>query len=361
MRTFDYSFLERKLWTSNIFYIVSQIHEYKGRQEIFVRNETLKLQRLSKISKCQSTEFSNGLEGVVAKKTRLKALFRNTTTTPETAPEFQIMNYREILDTFFDKPETFQLKPTSLLQLHKNLLAKSHYAYAGRYRTPQDQYSEFGNEEDRFANYSLLDPAEIPLAVEKLFVAYEQATQKKTIDPLILIPIFVVDFLSIHPFKDSNARISRLLIQLLLSKAGYKIGKYFSLEKIFDIFKDRYYKALEESNKNWLDGKNDYTPFVKFLLQAIYKCYTEFENKSGLSDNSTNNCTAYDIVKKFVATQDKEFTTINVVTNCPKIGKTSSLNVINRLTEEGVIVRKGSGRSTYYLRADIAKKMCVMQ
>ena len=182
--------------------------------------------------------------------------------------------------------------------------------------------------------------------------AYEQSVANEKIDSLILIPTFICDFLCIHPFNDGNGRMSRLLTLLLLYKNGYSVGKYISIEKQIEKTKDRYYDTLEASDAGWHEEKSDPTPFIRYMLQAILACYTEFEERVGLMSDTGNGSTAYDIVKKYTEKKIGKFTGAEVVAHCPSIGRSSALAALKRLTEEGLIVREGSGRSTFYVRAD---------
>ena len=173
---------------------------------------------------------------------------------------------------------------------------------------------------------------------------------------MILIPTFICDFLCIHPFNDGNGRMSRLLTLLLLYKNGFNVGKYISIEKQIEKTKDRYYDALEASDAGWHEGENDPTPFIKYMLQIILACYlacyTEFEERVGLMSDTGNGSTAYDIVKKYTERKIGKFTGAEVVAHCPSIGRSSAHAALKKLTEEGLIIRKGSGRSTFYVRAD---------
>ena len=200
--------------------------------------------------------------------------------------------------------------------------------------------------------FTPIAPYDTPDAVEKLCNAYEQVIANEKIDSLILIPTFICDFLCIHPFNDGNGRMSRLLTLLLLYKNGYSVGKYISIEKQIEKTKDRYYDTLEESDAGWHEEENDPTPFIRYMLQAILACYTEFEERVGLMTENGKGSTAYDIVKRYTEEKLGKFTGADVVTHCPSIGRSSVLAALKKLTDEGLIIREGSGRNTFYYRAD---------
>ena len=200
--------------------------------------------------------------------------------------------------------------------------------------------------------FTPIAPYDTPDAVENLCNAYESAIANEKIDSLILIPTFICDFLCIHPFNDGNGRMSRLLTLLLLYKNGYSVGKYISIEKQIEKTKDRYYDTLEESDAGWHEEENDPTPFIRYMLQTILACYTEFEERVGLMNESGNGSTAYDIVRKYTEEKIGKFTGADVVAHCPSIGRSSALAALKKLTEQGLIIREGAGRSTFYVRAD---------
>ena len=191
-----------------------------------------------------------------------------------------------------------------------------------------------------------VEPFCTPDAVENLCHAYEQAISGERIDALILIPSFIIDFLCIHPFNDGNGRMSRLLTLLLLYKSGYEVGKYISIERQIELTKDRYYETIEQSDADWHEGRNDPTPFIRYMLQVILACYTEFEKRVGIMDDSGSRSLAYDIVKNYVNSKIGKITAVDVVANCPKLAKSSVLREIKRLTEEGILIKQGGGRNT---------------
>ena len=351
MRTFDYSSLEQKQWGTDILNLVARIHECKGRQDLFVRQKPAELDRLVEIAKIQSTEASNKIEGIVTSNTRMKQLFQEKTT-PHNRDEDEIMGYRDVLNTINESHEYIPVRPSYLLQLHRDLLAKAGLSYGGHFKNVQNYISEKRADGTVFTRFTPVEPFCTPDAVENLCHAYEQAISGERVDALILIPSFIIDFLCIHPFNDGNGRMSRLLTLLLLYKSGYEVGKYISIERQIELTKDRYYEVLEQSDRGWHEGRNDPTPFIRYMLQVILACYTEFEKRVGIMDASGSRSLAYDIVKNYVNGKIGRITAADVVANCPKLGKSTVLREIKRLTEEGLLIKQGSGRSTCYIRSD---------
>ena len=351
MREFDYSKLADRTWSSDILNLVAKIHEYKGRQDMFVRQKPVELDRLVKIAKIQSTEASNKIEGIVTTSTRIKQLFEEKTT-PRTRDEDEIMGYRDVLNTIHESNEYIPIRPSYILQLHRDLLQRAGASYGGSFKNVQNYINETRPNGTTVTRFTPVAPYETPEAMDRLCEAYEQALAKESIDALILIPCFIVDFLCIHPFNDGNGRMSRLLTLLLLYKNGFSVGKYISIEKQIEKTKDRYYDVLEMADAGWNEEKNDPAPFIRYMLTVILACYTEFEDLVGLVNKTGTFSSAYDIVKKYVEDKVGKFTGADVIANCPSIGRSSALAALKKLTNEGVILRQGAGRGTYYIRAD---------
>ena len=351
MRSFDYTGLADRSWPSDIVSLIARIHECKGRQDMFVRQKPVELDRLVEIARIQSTEASNKIEGIVTTSTRMKQLFEEKTA-PRNRDEDEIMGYRDVLNTIHESNEYIPVRPSYILQLHRDLLRRAGASYGGSFKNVQNYINETRPDGTSFTRFTPVAPYETPLAVNALCEAYEQAHAKEQIDALILIPCFIVDFLCIHPFNDGNGRMSRLLTLLLLYKNGYSVGKYISIEKQIEKTKDRYYDALETADTGWHEEKNDPTPFLRYMLTVILACYTEFEDRVGLMSKAGAASSAYDIVKRYVTDKVGKFTGADVVAHCPSIGRSSALAALKKLMEEGAILRHGTGRSTFYIRAD---------
>lgn len=351
MRSFDYSKLADKAWDTDMVNLIAKIHECKGRQDLFIRQKPVELERLVTFAKIQSTEASNKIEGIVTTSTRMKQLFEEKTI-PRNRDENEIMGYRDVLNTIQESHAYIPIRPSYILQLHRDLLKRAGSSYGGHFKNVQNYINETKCDGRVITRFTPVAPHDTPDAVENLCRAYEQAVAKAKIDALIRIPAFICDFLCIHPFNDGNGRMSRLLTLLLLYKNGYSVGKYISMEKQIEKTKDRYYDTLEEADAGWHEEKNDPTPFIRYMLQVILACYTEFEERIGWMTESRKNSTAYDIVKKYIEEKIGKFTGADVVAHCPSIGRSSALAALKKLAEEGYVVREGAGRNTFYVRTD---------
>lgn len=351
MRTFNYQNLATRMWDTDILNLVARIHEYKGRQDLYVRQRPVELERLVEIARIQSTEASNKIEGIVTTSTRMRQLLQERTT-PRNRDEDEIMGYRDVLNTIHENHEYIPIRPNYILQLHRDLLKRAGLSYAGQYKNVQNYINETRPDGTTVTRFTPIAPYDTAEAVESLCNAYEQALASGQIDVLLLIPTFVCDFLCIHPFNDGNGRMSRLLTLLLLYKSGYCVGKYISVESQIERTKDRYYDALQMADAGWYEGDNDPAPFIRYMLQVILSCYVEFEERVGLMNRTGASSTAYDIVRQYVLNKIGRFTSADVITHCPSVGRSSAIAALGRLTEEGIIIRQGSGRGTWYVRSD---------
>lgn len=350
MRTFDYMKLADRMWDSEILTYVAKIHEYKGKQELYVRQKPVELGRLVEIARIQSTESSNKIEGIVTTSTRIRQLMDDKTM-PRNRDESEIVGYRDVLNTIHESYNYIPLRPVYILQLHRDLLKHAGLSYGGQFKNTQNHINVTKPDGTVVTRFTPLAPYETEPAIEAICESYRQTLAMEVIDPLILIPTFICDFLCIHPFNDGNGRMSRLLTLLLLYQNGYEVGKYISVEKKIEETKDVYYGVLECIDAGWHEEQNDPTPFIKYMLQMILACYTEFEARVGLVSDS-NRSTVYDVVKAYVTGKIGKFTGAEVIADCPSGSRSAVLGALKRLTDEEVIVKCGTGRRTFYVRKD---------
>ncbi len=355
MRNFDYSKLEERLWDAEVVSYLSKIHEYKGKQDLFVRQKPAELKRLVEAAKIQSTESSNKIEGIVTTNTRMRQLMEDKTT-PRNRDEEEIMGYRDVLNTIHESYEFIPVRPSFILQLHRDMLKYAGSAYAGQFKNVQNYINETRPDGTMAARFTPVPPDETEGAVEAICDSYARTLAQERVDPLILIPAFICDFLCIHPFNDGNGRMSRLLTLLLLYQSGFEVGKYISIEKQIEKTKDDYYDALEMADQRWHEEENDPAPFIKYMLKVILSCYVEFEERVGAAGAEGCVSTAYDIVKSYVSDKIGKFTSSEVISACPAVGRSSVLTAIKKLVDEGTLVKMGNGRSTFYVRSDAVKE-----
>lgn len=327
---------------SNIISLISKIHEYKGKQSYLLDTKKDTLETLLKVAKIQSTSSSNKIEGIYTTDKRINEIV-NQKLEPKNRNEEEIAGYRDVLTLIHENYNFIDINQNTILQLHRDLYKYTGYSYGGKFKNSQNYIEEENEKGEKKIRFTPLSPVETPIAIEDLCKNYNELVNNESCDSLVLIPIFILDFVSIHPFNDGNGRMSRLLTLLLLYKANYMVGKYISIEKIIEETKNSYYDTLEKSSTNWHNNKNDYSYFVEYYLGIILNAYKEFdyivENKK---------ITAYDriidIFKENIIPIDKAF----ITNKCPDLSETTIERTLNKLLKEDKIVKISGGRYTKY-------------
>lgn len=348
MRAFDYTTLANRQWDSEILGLVAQIHEHKGRQELYLKRKPAVLDKLTEVAKIQSTEASNRIEGIVTTSTRIQQLCAEKTT-PRSRDEEEIMGYRDVLNTIHESYEYIPIRASCILQLHRDLYKYSERSIGGRFKSTQNFIAQTDADGKQSIRFLPTPPNETPDAIDSICESFNSVIDSCVVDPLVLIPIFINDFLCIHPFSDGNGRMSRLLTTLLLCLCGYFVGRYISIESKIEKTKSKYYAVLEQSDHEWHAGKNDATPFIKYILSIVLSAYRDFESRVNLMDEKLP---AIEQVKKAVNEKIGKFTKSDIMEIVPSIGKASVENALKKLIEEGVIERHGKGKATFYTGTD---------
>lgn len=346
MKTFDYSKLKNLVWDNEILGLVSQIHEYKGKQEYYMTQKHEALDKLVEVAIVQSTEASNAIEGIRTTSTRLKQLCAEKTT-PKNRDEREILGYRDVLNTIHENYEYIPISSNFILQFHRDLYKYSEKGIGGTYKATQNYIAATDINGNEYVLFTPLAPYETEPAVVKICEEFNHIIDTQEIDPLILIPIFIHDFLCIHPFSDGNGRMSRLLTTLLLYKSGYLVGKYISIESKIAKNKELYYDALSECQVGWYENAEDNSKFIKYILGIVLSAYRDLDERIALIDKKL---TPAEMVEKAVETKIGKFTKSNIMELCPSISKASVENALKALVNNGTISRHSGGRSTFYSR-----------
>lgn len=322
MREFNYSLIRDKKWESELLGLIAAIYKEAGKQEIYLKQRPEELEKLVEIAKVQSTEASNAIEGIVTTNTRIRQLVEEKTT-PKNRDEQEIAGYRDVLGIIHESFDSIPITQNYILQLHKILYSHMNNPVAGRTKTVP------------------------PDALDRLCAEYNRVIGNLELEPLIAIPVFIHDFLCIHPFNDGNGRMSRLLTTLLLYRSGFYVGKYISLEAKIAKNKDLYYDALSASQDGWHEGTDDPVPFIKYLLGTILAAYRDFEDRFALVETKRS---ALETVR--LATQNKigRFTKQDIRELCPSLSVSSVEGALRKLVASGELKREGSGKSTCYYR-----------
>ena len=344
MRNYNLNNKWQKLLTPDIVALLTQIHEFKGEQNLFIEANSDSLIHLLEIAKIQSTEASNKIEGIYTSDERLKKIVLDKTT-PRTRNEEEIAGYRDVLATIHESYEFIPLRSSMILQLHRDLYKYSGKTIGGNYKNSDNIIRETDAEGNEHVRFRPVTAWETPDGMEAVCKAYDDAVREGA-DPLLIIPMFVLDFLCIHPFNDGNGRMSRLLTLLLLYRSGYIVGKYISIEKVVERSKETYYEALQRSSLNWHEEENDYEPFVLYTLGTIAAAYREFESR--VQYLSTKNLSKPDRVRETIKEYLGKITKAEIAEKCPDISQATIQRTLNELHKNGEIIKMGGGRYTSY-------------
>ena len=347
MRDFDYIAGPAKLLTPEIVQMVGSIHEHKGKQELFLEANIDELKTLLEVALIQSTGASNRIEGIFTSDKRLEELVSQKAE-PRNRSEQEIAGYREVLSTIHEGYEYITPRPNIILQLHRDLYSYSQGTAGGSYKNSDNVIAETdaeGHQKARFIPVPAFQTAE---AMEELCTRFLEAWEADHIDKLILIPMFILDFLCIHPFNDGNGRMSRLLTLLLFYKAGYIVGKYVSMEMLIEKTKETYYEALQASSTGWHEGENSYEPFVKYYLGIMLKAYNEFESR--VEHLKHRSLSKPDRIKAVIDNKVGKITKKEIMELCPDISKITVERTLTNLVKSGYIAKVGAGPSTGYVR-----------
>ena len=348
MKRFDYSFLDNGLLPANLINITGAIYSLKMGAK--VRKDEYKriFTELEKIAIVQSVKSSNAIEGIVTSDERIEEIV-NQNSKPLNHNENEIAGYRDALNEIHLHYENIEFSENTILRLHDIMMSYTGAVDAGKYKISQNYIIEKDNQGNRKVRFRPLDAKETPGAMEQLILAYQDACNNSNINQLLLIPCVILDFLCIHPFRDGNGRISRLLTLLLLYKNGFDVGKYVSFEEQINNSKANYYEALRLSSINWLENEHSYIPFIENFLSTLYLCYKELDKRFSVVNSNK-------ITKKarIEATILNNLTPISKAEICkilPDVSATTVEAVLGAMVKDGLVTIIGKGRNIKYMRS----------
>ena len=346
MRTFNYSAIKEQKWDSDVLGLIAAIYKEAGKQELYLKQRPEELEKLVEIAKIQSTEASNAIEGIVTTSTRIRQLVEEKTT-PRNRDEQEIAGYRDVLSIIHESFDAIPITQNYILQLHKILYSHMNNPLAGRTKSVQNYITAIYPDGHVETLFTPLAPYETPEALDRICEEYNRVIGNMELEPLIAIPVFIHDFLCIHPFNDGNGRMSRLLTLLLLYKSGYIVGKYISIEKLIEKSKDTYYEQLQASSYRWHENENDYEPFVEYYLGVIIAAYKEFSSRvqtlieSGMSKPER----IREVIRKHIG----KITKSQIMEKCPDISDTTIQRTLTELLKNNEIIKLSGGRYTSYV------------
>ncbi len=346
MRTFNYSIIKNQKWDSETLGLIAAIYKECGKQELYLKQRPDELEKLVEIAKIHSTEASNAIEGIVTTNTRIKQLVEEKTA-PRNRDEQEIAGYRDVLSIIHASYDAIPLSKNYILQLHKIMYSHMHNPMAGQTKNVQNYISATFPDGHSKILFTPLAPFETPEALDRICEEYNKVIGNMELEALIAIPIFIHDFLCIHPFNDGNGRMSLLLTTLLLYRSGFYVGKYISLEAKIAKNKDLYYAALSRAQHGWHEGTEDVVPFIKYLLGTILASYKDFGDRFAIVEEKLP---AIEIVRKASLNIIGRFTKQDIREQCPSLSLSSVEGALRKMVAAGELKREGAGKATRYIR-----------
>lgn len=347
MRIFDYSFLNNGLLPANLVTLTANIAELKTMAGVRKTEHLRVFTELEEVAKIQSVKSSNAIEGIVTSDDRIAAIVKQNSA-PLNHNEAEIAGYRDALNTIHLGYQHIDFRESDILHLHEILMQFTGNDIGGKYKTDDNVILEVDADGRRKVRFRPTPALETPDAMEQLTLAYQAARNDANINQLLLIPCVILDFLCIHPFRDGNGRMSRLLSLLLLYKNGYDAGKYVSFEEQINNYKAYYYEALRQSSIGWESNENSYFPYIENFLSTLYMCYKELDKRFAIVNGKKISKKA-----RIEATVLNSLTPISKSDICkilPDVSPTTIEAVLGEMVKTERIQRVGAGRMTRYIK-----------
>ena len=348
MHTLQPTYLKKMSFTVDEASAIQKIGEFKGKQALFTQQTPEILESLQQVAIIESSESSNRLEGITAPRSRIEAIVEKSSM-PANRSEREIAGYRDALALIHESARHMSFSVNVILQLH-SMIHRYLPSEGGRWKMADNQIVE--RNPDGSLRRVRFDPVswfDTPGAMDRLAESYGHAVDPPSVEPLILVPAAVFDFLCIHPFSDGNGRTARLLTLMLLYHFGYKVGRFISLERVFEGSKETYYEVLEASSANWHEGRHDPFPWINYFWGVLLKAYREFEERVG-TIRSASRGTKGDEIRNAVRRRIGPFAISDIEGDCPNVSRDMIRKILRQLRDDRVIVRQGRGRGAKWIR-----------
>lgn len=344
MRSFEENYITNLFISPEMISSLTSLTEFKGKETLYQRQSRDTLETMLQVAKIESAESSNRIEGVIVPHKRVEALFKNSS--PKNRPEQEVAGYRDALARIHEMHKGMPLSNNMILTLH-SMLYKYTAAKSGQWKRTDNEIIERFSDGSTHVRFKPVSALQTPPYMEALVKAYNRYFEKGRMEPLILIPLFVLDFLCVHPFIDGNGRVARLLTLLLLYHAGFNVGKYISLERIIEQSKETYYEALYESSQKWHQGKHNSLPWLRYFFGIMTAAYKEFEARVGVFKEQG---TKTERLTKAVRRLDQPFSASDLQDACPDAKIDLIRKVLKDMRKAGEIEPMGLGRYAKWRR-----------
>ncbi len=322
------------------------IGEFRGQQELQYRRAPEALAGLLEVAKIESSESSNRLEGVNVPPDRIRRLVVHEAQ-PRNRSEQEVAGYRDALALIHDSGREMLFTPNVLLQLHGML-----YGYmpnpGGRWKAADNDIVELRPDGTSRVRFKPVSAHLTPMAIEQLTTHYASAVQMPKLDSLIVVPLAILDFLCIHPFTDGNGRMARLLTLMLQYHFNYEVGRYISIERVYEQTKEGYYETLEASSQGWHEGRHDPNPWLNYFWGVLLRAYREFEER--VEEVRKRKGSKSEQVRAVVLAKQVPFSISEIEADCPNVSRQTVRIVLRKMSREGLIASTGKGRSAKWVR-----------
>jgi Fic family protein len=339
MKSFEEKGLPALSLSHDLMQSVGRLHEYRGREQLYTQQARQALGTLKEVAIIRSAESSNRIEGVEAPPERIKKLMQESAA-PETRSEQAIAGYRDVLSVIHTRHEDIELSSGVVRQFHRDLL-KYTSSRGGEWKSAGNDIIEKHPDGREVVRFETAEPHRTPEYMKTLHDRFDRAWTEEEVDPLLLIAAYVLDFLCIHPFRDGNGRMARLLTLLLLYKSDYGVGQYISLEKLVEDSRESYYEALYRSSQGWHEAGHDLQPWTDYFLGTLLAAYEDFEDRVG--ELRTQRGAKTQRILDAVEELPDGFKTRDVEELCPSVSRSLIRKVFNDLKEQGKIKAEGRG------------------
>jgi len=340
LKSLNPDYLENIVFSAPQMATLQKLGEHKGKQDLFTQQTPEVLKSMKQVALIESNESSNRLEGITADHARIKAMVLRDAA-PQDRSEQEIAGYRDALSMIHDSAEYMAFSENIILQIH-TIIYRYHASDGGKWKATSNEIVEKNPDGSikrvRFIPVSVV---KTPTFMEALAEGYSEAIHNY--DPLIIIPLTILDFLCIHPFRDGNGRTARLLTLMLLYHFGYEVGRYISLERIFEESKETYYETLEASSQSWHEGKHDVMPWLNYFWGTLLRAYDEFAER--VDSIQPDKGTKSELIRQAVIRRIEPFSISDIENDCPGVSRDMVRLVLRQMRDEDMIESTGRGRS----------------
>jgi Fic family protein len=319
-------------------WLLSDIAEAKGRQELYTRQSPRVLKALREQALTQSAESSNRIEGVTVEPGRLRPLVLGNVP-PRDRSETEVQNYRRALDLIHNRAAELPVTEAVLRRLHAT--AQEGAGDAGQWKRVENDIVELRPGAAPRVRFRPLAAADKPTALEELCLSYRHTLDQERPPALVAVAALMFDFLCIHPFRDGYGRVSRLLTLLALYQHGYEVGRYVSLERLVEESREDYYEALGRSSQGWHEGKHELLPWLNYFLAVLRRAYVQFEERAGQVRSPKGANTA--LVEAAITAAVGNFTLADLERSCPGVSRDMIRRVLRKLQQAGAVECVGHG------------------